>query len=72
MSSARIEFIRKIESMSTVGIHMVIDRLKDQWSDDNEMNAAVRRFIRICEQEIEARYELVSLPSEVKRRRVSK
>ena len=66
--SARSEFTKKIEGLSTVGIHMVIDQLKDQWSNDNSMNGAVRRFIEICEAEIEARYELLTLPSEVKRR----
>ena len=66
--SARSDFIRKIEGLSTVGIHMVIDQLKDQWSDDNSMNAAVRRFISICEAEIETRYEVLSIPSEVVKR----
>ncbi|MCL5051849.1 MAG: hypothetical protein M1346_01225 [Gammaproteobacteria bacterium] len=67
--SARSDFIRKIEGLSTVGIHMVIDQLKDQWSDDNSMNAAVRRFISICEAEIETRYEVLSIPSEVAKRK---
>ena len=69
--SARSEFIKKIEGLSTVGIHMVIDQLKDQWSDDNQMNAAVRRFISICETEIETRYDLLSLPSEIAKRNTS-
>lgn len=66
--SARSDFIRKIEGLSTVGIHMVIDQLKEQWSEDNSMNAAVRRFIEICKMEIETRYEMQSLPSEVAKR----
>ena len=69
--SARSDFIRKIEGLSTVGIHMVIDQLKDQWSDDNSMNAAVRRFISICEAEIETRYEVLSIPSEVAKRSIN-
>ena len=69
--SARSDFIKRIEGLSTVGIHMVIDQLKDQWSNDNAMNGAVRRFIAICEAEIEARYELLSIPSEVAKRRSS-
>ncbi len=66
--SARSDFIKKIEGLSTVGIHMVIDQLRDQWSEDNAMNGAVRRFIAICEAEIGARYDLLSLPSEVAKR----
>lgn len=66
--SARSDFMKKIEGLSTVGIHMVIDQLKEQWSDDNPMNAAIRRFISICEAEIDTRYELLSLPSEVAKR----
>ncbi|MDA8153017.1 MAG: hypothetical protein M0003_09950 [Acidithiobacillus sp.] len=69
--SARSEFTKRIEGLSTVGIHMVIDQLKDQWSNDNSMNGAVRRFIEICEAEIEARYELITLPSEVAKRRAA-
>ncbi|EGQ62290.1 hypothetical protein GGI1_12028 [Acidithiobacillus sp. GGI-221] len=69
--SARQQFIKNIEGLSTVGIHMVIDQLKDQWSDDNQMNAAVRRFISICEAEIDTRYEILSLPSEVAKRNTS-
>lgn len=69
--SARREFTKNIEELSTVGIHMVIDQLKDQWSQDNSMNGAVRRFIAICETEIETRYELLSIPSEVAKRRAS-
>jgi hypothetical protein len=67
--SARREFMNNIEGLSTVGIHMVIDQLNDQWSQDNSMNGAVRRFIGICEAEIETRYELLSIPSEVAKRR---
>lgn len=69
--SARSDFIKKIEGMPNVGIHMVIDQLKDQWSEDNSMNGAVRRFIALCKAEIEARYELLSIPSEVAKRRTS-
>lgn len=66
--SARSDFIKKIEGMSSVGIHMVIDQLKDQWNDDNANNGAVRRFIKICRDELEARYEISTIPSEVAKR----
>jgi hypothetical protein len=69
--SARREFMNNIEGLSTVGIHMVIDQLKEQWSSNNSMNGAVRRFIALCEAEIETRYEVLSIPSEVAKRRSS-
>ncbi|AEK58765.1 hypothetical protein [Acidithiobacillus caldus] len=66
--SARSDFKKKIEGLSSVGIHMVIDQLKEKWNDDDSNNAAVRRFIKICKEELQVRYELSTIPSEVAKR----
>lgn len=69
--SARSDFIKNIEGLSTVGIHMVIDQLREKFNGDNANNAAVRRFIKFCKAEINTRYELGSLPSAIAQRNAS-
>lgn len=56
--SARSIFVRWLESASNGAIYAKQDEIRSQFGADNSINAACRRFLKLCDDELQVREDL--------------